>query len=103
MSCENTAALQQGWCSLPGQTSSQTLMVSLIRRRWREGRNASQMNSGVTTSLREARVTREHSHPLLHEKRSKKEVSVDICQSAANIPSSILSVIVYRLLLSFSR
>ena len=55
------------------------------------------MNSGVTTSLREARVTREHSHPLLDEKRSKKDVSVDICQSAANIPMSILSVIVYSL------
>ena len=95
MSCENTAALQQGWCSLPGQTSSQTLTVPLIRRRWGKGRNASQMNSGVTTSLREARVTREDSHPLLHEKHSKKDVSVDICQSVANISMSILSVIVY--------
>ena len=55
------------------------------------------MNYGVTTSLREARVTREHSHPLLDEKRSKKDVSVDICQSAANIPMSFLSVIVYSL------
>ena len=97
MSCENTAASQQGWCSVPGQTSSQTLTVPLTRRRWGKGRNASQMNSGVTAFLREARVIREHSLPLLHEKHSKTDVRVDICRSVANIPMSILSVVVYSL------
>ena len=81
------AALQRGWRSPPGQTSAQTPMVPPIRRRWGKGRNESKMNSGVTTSLKEARVAREDSHRLLlHEKHSKKDVRVDICRSVPTPP-----------------
>lgn len=49
------------------------------------------MNSGVTTSLKEARVVREYSYPLIHyERHPKRDVIVDICQSMADAPISIL-------------
>lgn len=48
------------------------------------------MDSGVTTSLKEARVAREHSHRLLlHEKHSKKDVS-GLLSVSADTPISIL-------------
>ena len=61
------------------------------------------MNSGVTTSLKEARVDRELSHLLiLHEKHSKNDGIINICQSVADtsLPTQICLWRVNKILLS---